>query len=147
MKQYLVNFAATRGLCVSLEISMTAFHSTGRKPPKCGKMGHRGKDCQSRETRTCSNCGHKGHLASTCRKGQQMSSRGECGSGQSSNHSSADFLSFGAFRTGCYDKGSIELLIVSGCNGFMIKNKELFCDLDEGILVDVCNANSIRSTI
>ena len=150
MKQELVNFAATRGLCVSSEISMTDFHSAGRKPPKCfkcGKMGHRAKDCHSRETRTCFNCCHKGHLSSTCRKGQQRSSSGEGGSGQSSSHSSVEFFSFGAFRDGCYDKGSIELLIYSGCNNFMIKNKEHFCDLDEGFLVDVCNANSSRSEI
>ena len=150
MKQDLVNFAATRGLCVSSETSMTAFHSTVRKPPKCfkcGKMGHRAEDCHSRETRTCFNCGQKGHLASSCRKGQQKSSSGGYGSAQSSNHSSADFFSFGDFRAGCYDKGSIELLIDSGCNDFMIKNKELFSDLDEGFLADVCNANSSRSEI
>ena len=44
-------------------------------------------------------------------------------------------------------QGSIELLIYSGCNGFMIKNKELFSDQDEGFLADVCNANSSRSEI
>ena len=74
MKQDFVNFAATRGLCVPSETSMTTFHSAGRKPPKCfkcGKMGHRAKDCHSRETRTCFNCGQKGRLASSCRKGQQ----------------------------------------------------------------------------
>ena len=110
-------------------------------------MGHRAKDCHSRDTRTCFNCAQKGNLASSCRRGQQRSSSGECGSVQSSNHSSADFFSFGDFRAGCYDKGSIELLIDSGCNGFMIKNKELFSDLDEGFLADVCNANSSRSEI
>ena len=150
IKQDLVNFAATRGLCVSSETLMTAFHSAGRKPPKCfkgGKMGHRAKDCHSREMRTCFNCGQKGHLASSCRKEQQKSSSGGCASGQSTNHPSADFFSFGTFRSGCYDKGSIELLIDSGCNGFIIKNKELFSDLDEGFLADACNANSSRSEI
>ena len=110
-------------------------------------MGHRPKDCHSREMRICFNCGQKGHLASHCRKGQQRSSSGGCGSVQPSNHSSADFFRFGAFRTGCYDKGSIELLIGSGCNGFMIKNKELFSDLDEDFLADLCNANTSRSEI
>ena len=87
-------------------------------------MGHRAKNCHSR---TCSS--------------------GGCGSGQSSNHSSADFFSFGAFRAGCYDKGSIEHLIDFGCNGFMIKNKELFSDLDEAFLAEVCNTDSSRSEI
>ena len=63
------------------------------------------------------------------------------------NHSSVDYFSFVAFRAGCYDKESIELLIDSGCNSFMVKNKELFSDLDEGFLADVCNANSSRSEI
>ena len=150
MKQDLDNFAATRGLCASSETSMTAFHSAGRKPPKCfkcGKIGHRAKVCHSRETRTCFNCGQKGHLTSSCRKGQQRSSSGGCGSVQSSNHSSAVFLSFEVFRAGCHYKGSLELLIDSWCIGFMIKNKELFSDLDEGFLADICNANSSRSKI
>ena len=110
MKQDLVNFAGTRGLCASCDTSITAF-------------------------------------LQPCRKGQQRSSSGGCGSGQSSNHSTADFFSFGAFRAGCYDKGTIERLLDSGCNGFMIKNKELFYDLDESFLADVCNANSSRSEI
>ena len=129
---------------------MTAFHSAGRKPPKCikcRKMGHRANDCHSRETRTSFNCGQRGHLASSCRKRQQRSSSGDCGSGHSSNPSSAGFFSFWAFRAGCYDKGSIELLIDSGCNGFMIRNNELFSDLDEGFLADVCNASNSRSEI
>ena len=150
MKQDLVNFEASRGLCVSSKISMTAFHSAGRKPPKfskCGKMGHRAKDCHSPETRTCFNCGQKGHLASSCRKGQQRSSSGGCGSVQSSNHSSAEFFSFGDLWAGCYDKGRVELLIDSDCNGFMLKNKKLFSDLDEVFLADLCNANSSRSDI
>ena len=145
MEQYLVNFAATRGLCVSSETSMTAFHSAGRKPPKCfkcGMMGHRAKDCHSRETRTCLNCVQKLHLASSYRKGQQRTSSGGCDSGQSSNLSSADFFSFGTFRADFYDKWSIRLLFHSGCDGFMIKNKKFFSGL-----ADVCNANSSRPAI
>ena len=129
MKQDLVNFASSRGLCVSSETSMTAFHSAGRKSPKrlkCEKTGHRAKDSHSRETRTCFKRGQKGHLASSCRNGGQRSSIGGCGSGQSSNR---DIFNFGAFRACCYDMGSIELLFDSGCNGFKIKNKELFSDL------------------
>ena len=92
--------------------------------------------------------GRRGLASIVVRKGrQQRSSGGRCGAGQSSNHSSADFFSFGAFRAGCYDQGSIELLIDSGCTGFMIKNKELLSDLDDGFLADVCNANSSRSEI
>ena len=93
MKQDLVNNAATRGLCVSSETSMTAFHSDGSNPIKCGKMGYRAKDWHSRETKTCFICGQKGHLASSGRNGQQKSSTGGCGSDQSSNHSSASGLS------------------------------------------------------
>ena len=139
MKQDLVNFAATRGLCFASETSTTAFHSVGRKPSKCfkcGKTGYRAKDCHRRKTRTCFNCGQKGHLASSYRKGQQRSSSGGCGSGQSSNHSSADGSSFGASRAGCYDKGSLELLIYSGYNCFMIMNKELLSDPDKGFPAD-----------
>ena len=109
-------------------------------------MRQRAKDCHSRETRTCFNCVQKGHLAPSCRMGQLRSSSGGCGSGHSSNHSS-NFFSFGAFRAGCYDKGTTELSFDSGCNGFNIKNKELFSDLDEGFLADVCNAKSSRSEI
>ena len=72
---------------------MTAFHSDGSKPIKCGKMGYRAKDWHSRETKTCFICGQKGHLASSGRNGQQKSSTGGCGSDQSSNHSSASGLS------------------------------------------------------
>ena len=82
VRQYVDNFAATRGLFDSSETSMTAFHSTRRKPPKCfkcGKMGDGAKVCHIRETRTCFNCGQKKHLASTCRKGQHEISSGGCG--------------------------------------------------------------------
>ena len=85
--------------------------------------------------------------ASSRRKGQQRSSSGGCGSGQSSNHSSADFFSFCAFRAGCYDKESIELLIDSRCNGFKIKNKGLFSDVDACFLAEIRNANISRSQI
>ena len=146
MKQDLVNFAATRGLCVSSETSMTAFHSAGRKPSKClkcGKMGTRAKDCHSRERGLASTVVRRGiwlQLAGRDSKRAQVEDVARV-------NPAADFFSFGAFRAGCYDKGSIELLIDSGCNGFMIKNKELFSDLDEGFLADVCSANSSRSEI
>ena len=54
---------------------------------------------------------------------------------------------FHGWLLGCCEKWSIGLLIDSGYNGFMIKNKELFSDLDKGFLTDLCNANSSRSEI
>ena len=42
---------------------------------------------------------------------------------------------------------ALRTLIDSGCNGSMIRNKELFLDMDEGFLADVYNANSSRSEI
>ena len=108
-------------------------------------MGHRSKDFHGRETTTCFNSRQIRHMASSYRKTEQRSASAGCASGQSSNHSSADFFSFGAFGAGCYDNVSIELLNDSICNGFMIKNDKLFSDLNEGFLADVCNANSSRS--
>ena len=142
MKQDLVNLAATRGLCVSSETSIRAFRSAGRKPIVLQewKMGHRAKACHSQETRTCFNCGQKRHLAPSCRKWHP---NGGCGSCQSSSrHSSVDFFSFGAFRAACY-----KFLNDSGCNNLMMKNKEMFSDLDEGFFADVCKANRSRSEI
>ena len=152
MKQDLVNFATTRGLLSTSDGTMTAFHSDDQKPlkcHKCGKKGHRSKDCRGRETRECYSCGKKGHLASNCRqKGQQQRGSGPPGQGSStSNHSSTDFFSFGAFDAGPHGDGDLELLIDSGCNGFMIKDRELFSHLDEDFRADVGNANSSRSAI
>ena len=147
MKQDLVNFAATRGLCVSSETSMTAFHSAGRKPPKCfkcGKMGHRAKDCHSRETRTCFTVVRRGIWL---KLSGRDSKRAQVEDVAWVNPATIHQRTSSASGLGCYDKGSIELLIDSGCNGLMIKNKELFSDLDEGFLADVCNANSSRSEI
>ena len=83
MKQDLVNFATTRGLLSTSDGTMTAFHSDDQKPlkcHKCGKKGHRSKDCRGRETRECYSCGKKGHLASNCRqKGQQQRGSGPPG--------------------------------------------------------------------
>ena len=152
MKQDLVNFATTRGLLSTSDGTMTAFHSDDQKPlkcHKCGKKGHRSKDCRGRETRECYSCGKKGHLASNCRqKGQQQRGSGPPGQGSStSNHSSTDFFSFGAFDAGPHGDGYLELLIDSGCNGFMIKDRELFSHLDDDFRADVGNANSSRSAI
>ena len=144
MLRNLVKFAETRGMVDSSEILMTAFHAAGKKL-QCGKKGHRAQDCHSRETRACFNYGQRGHLATCCRKVQQRSSSGGCGSGLSSNNFSAVFVSFGVFRAGRCCKGSIELINDSGCKSFMLKNMEFFCELDEDFLADVCNANSNRS--
>ena len=63
MKQDLVNFAATRGLCVSSETSMTAFHLPGGSLQSASSMERRGT-----ELRTAT-VGRRGLASTVVRRG------------------------------------------------------------------------------
>ena len=56
-------------------------------------------------------------------------------------------LSSFASSLGSDQGGSTELGLDSGCNGFMIKEKHLFVDLDESFQSEVRNANGSASAI
>ena len=141
-KQDLINFESTRCLSTGKE-STAAFHVTDKKRVaclKCGRTGHMARECRGRETRTSFNCGTKGHLASKCRTPRKKGSIDVAGA--SGNARTAGFFSLESFDA--LDEQCCELIVDSGCNGFMIKDKELFVELDENFKSDVGNANSSR---
>ena len=126
VKQDIINFSNSRGLG---EKTATALHSDdkwGQGPMcfKCKQRGHVAKDCKNREQRTCRICGIKGHLAKDCRKAKQP------GGSTQGNSSTGGLFSFTS-SLGSDQGGSTELVLDSGCNGFMIKEKHLVVDLDE----------------
>ena len=145
MKQDIINFANTRAE-PGTDVASTAFHSSGGNSSrkitcfKCQKEGHIARDCRSKESRACFKCNAKGHLARDCKskKGQSSStSRGPEKQG---------FFSFGSFG-GASVEGGLELLVDSGCNGFMLKDRDFFKELDEAFNTDVGNANGSRTRV
>ena len=96
------------------------------------------RDCKSEESSACFMCNKKGHLAKDCKtkKGQSGST-----SRSPANHC---FSSFGSFE-GAPKEGGLELLVDSGCNGFMLKDRALFKDLDDSFNTDVGKANGSRT--
>ena len=62
------------------------------------------------------------------------------------SHARRSILSFSVFSDEV-NNGGHELLVNSGCNGFMIKDKELFYQLDEQYSSSVGNANASKSDI
>ena len=146
MKQDIINFASMRAE-PGTDVASTAFHSSGGNSSrkitcfKCQKEGHIARDCRSKESRACLKCNAKGHLARDCKskKGQSSStSRGPKKQG---------FFSFGSFE-GASVEGGLELLVgLSGCNGFVLKDRALFKELDEAFNTDVGNANGSRTRV
>ena len=48
---------------------------------------------------------------------------------------------------GASEEGGLELLVELGCNGFMLKDRVLFKELDEALNTDVGNANGSRTRV
>ena len=159
VKQQLINFASTREN-TNINGSFHSKEGKGIKCFKCGRMGHRQSECRSmgqrQETRTCRNCGKQGHIQRDCRSAQNVRKCENCGKGNhtteqcwsgknrnnrgtdgvmhksSGNHAmenTNDIDSLYAFTS--ENEEIIELLIDSGCTGYMIKDKMLFKELDE----------------
>ena len=124
MKQDLINFANTRAEH-GTDVASTAFHKSGGNSSrkitcfKCQKESHMARDCRSKQSRACFQCNAKGHFARDCKskKGQSSStSRGPEKKG---------FFSFRSFE-GASEEGGLELLVDSGCNRFLLKDRTLF---------------------
>ena len=101
---------------------------------KCKKPGHKAANCRGKEQRECRYCGIKGHLEADCRKKKRDQagkgqSNGQSGGASANNTSiSTGFWSFGVFMGG---SNPGEMVLDSGCTGFMIHDKQLFTELDE----------------
>ena len=143
MKQDLINFANMRAEPGS-DVVSTAFHSSRCNSStkitcfKCQKEGHMARVCRSKECRACFKCNAKGHLGRGCKtkKGQS--------SGTSRSPEKQGFFSFRSFE-GDSEEGGFELLVFSGCYGFLLKEWALFKELDEAFNADVGNANGSRT--
>ena len=127
MEQELINFANTREE-PGTDVASTAFNSSGFNRSRkitCSKC-HTARYCRSKETRACFKCNTKCHLARDCKskKGQQFSGTGKCPEKQGC------FLTFGSLEGASGEDGR-ELFVNSGCNGFMLKDRGFFKDLDE----------------
>jgi transposase InsO family protein len=173
LKQDLINFANTKSGGETRNAG--AFHSHTKQAMKChgcGKMGHKQADCRSgprRETRNCHNCGRPGHFAKDCRTtrkcdkcGRTNHATAQCwgsrptgsanhqrASGHLATSSTADdqhqLFSFASFpRTATT---GIELLIDSGCTGYMLTDRQLFADLDTSFRGTVGNADASQTSI
>ena len=133
----------------------------------CGKLGHLAKECRSAPKQKCDHCQMTNHTTANCRKkgqqpGQQRQQHGQQGQGQNAyrrqgnaNYANNDhddapdtvfsFASFGDNPE--MDDTECELLIDSGCTGYMIKDRHLFTQLDDTPMGTVGNANNSRTQI
>ena len=122
-----------------------------------------------RETRSCHNCGKVGHVKKDCRQKQreqqgrwngsrnqhQSSNRGHYSDNSvwraDSSQREGDKKSFSFHSNDSYSKSfhgsSTELLIDSGCTGYMLKDKSLFVELDTDFKGQVGNANASTTAI
>ena len=98
------------------------------------------RDCRSKESRACFKCNAKGHLARDCKSKKGQSS------GTGRGPEKQDFFSVRSIE-GSSGEGGLELLVDSSCNGFIMKDRALFKELDEAFNTDVCNANGSRTRV
>ena len=90
-----------------------------------GKQGVLQMQCEGPSARDCKS-----------KKGQS--------SGTSRGPEKQGFFSLRSFE-GASEEGGLELVMDSGCNGFMLKDRALFKELDEAFNTDVGNANGSRT--
>ena len=98
------------------------------------------RDCRSKESRACFKCNANSHLARDCKSKKGQSS------GTSRGPEKQGFFSFRSFEGASGQRG-LELMVDSGCNGFMVKERTLFKELDEAFNTDVGNANGSRTRV
>jgi hypothetical protein len=104
----------------------------------CGKVGHLEKDCRQKKKK----CGRTNHITAQCWSKQPMKASGNLAHA----NDDSDMFSFGSFPR-MMKTEDIELLIDSGCTGYMLKDRELFVELDRGYNGTVGNADGGQSTI
>lgn len=154
MKQDLINFSNSR--CSGSDVASTAFHSSGNRRQvvcfKCNEPGHISRDCRRKDPRKCFRCNQPGHISRNCQRKHAGSGtttqRGHSSTGSSDVASSdkRSFFAFGSYGK-CSDAVGVELLVDSGCNGFMLKDRALFKQLDLSATDEVGNANGSRSAV
>ena len=88
------------------------------------------RDCRSKERRSCFKRNAMGQLARDCK-----SKKGHF-SGTSRGPKKHGFFSFRSFE-GVSEEGGLDVLMDSGFNGFMLKDRSLFKELDEAFNTDV----------
>lgn len=173
IKQDLINFANTNSSMInSNNGTASAFHVQSKVPKcfHCGKMGHKKPQCRSfqsgkppstgtgtqatssqpprsGEVKLCFKCNKPGHIARFCRSNPVRSGEGQPGAANfcQSNYGSFSFMAHQDDEANQME--DIEFIIDSGCSGYMIKDKELFVDFDEGHKEDVRNANQSSSRV
>ena len=157
LKRDLFNFDSDS--CRSQPEQGTSSHFTKDvKCFKCGKLGHRQSECRAKvSVIVCYECGAKGHKANECPKTKIRSKTGaprettqnkRFYTKRSESNLTAEKQGF-SFHT-CQVHSTcknIDLLVDSGCTSHMIKDAELFRDLDISKMCNVECANGTESSI
>jgi hypothetical protein len=112
----------------------------------CGKEGHRQRECRAprKDIKTdsyCTHCKKKGHNSNACRLKDYKGRTERTNYVEETTVDAFSFLSAG--RNSQYEK---DVLVDSGCTNYMIKDRDLFVDLDESRKGIVGSADS-ESTI
>jgi hypothetical protein len=117
----------------------------------CGRPGHMARDCRSAPKKKCDNCKKSNHATSECWAdgGAAQRNRGSGTANYSKQHGAEDEDYAFCFMAASHQlpMTACELLVDSGCTGYMLRDRELFCDLDETRRGKVGNANSSQSQI